>query len=181
MLCYVYIMTTKSLQSWIRSKTTFKRGVKNLVYFIKPTLTLYRSPLLITQRPFFPTKRKAPLTQAARLKYQANPVVPPAVTHRSRRVCSAQLGTVRSNMQDGEFGDSRRARTYPAGNREHRHQLYRTDTPVSQSPLHGWGSSSVTQLAGAAASWLRLALIQRLPELAQNFNPSASIIGQLAG
>lgn len=51
------------------------------------------------------------------------------------------------------------------------------------TPRLGWGggSSGVTQLAGAAASWLRLALIQRLPELAQNFNPSASIIGQLAG
>lgn len=45
-----------------------------------------------------------------------------------------QLGTVQSNMHDGECGDSRRTRTYPAGDREHGHQLYRPNTPVSHCP-----------------------------------------------
>lgn len=45
-----------------------------------------------------------------------------------------KLGTVQSNMHDGERGDSRRTRTYPAGDREHGHQLYRPNTPVSHSP-----------------------------------------------
>lgn len=44
------------------------------------------------------------------------------------------LGTVLWNMQDGERGDSRRTRAYPAGDRKHRHQLYRPDSSVSTSP-----------------------------------------------
>ncbi len=52
----------------------------------------------------------------------------------SAQLSSARLGTVQSNMQDGECGDSRRTRAYPAGDREHGHQLYWADPPVSKSP-----------------------------------------------
>lgn len=99
-----------------------------------------------------------------------------------------KLATVRSNMHDGECGDSRRTRTYPAGDREHGHQLYRPNTPVtSHSPQRvflncGW-------------SWLLLRSVrtQFRVELASScfyadtlgagvkLYVRAPIIGQLAG
>lgn len=126
------------------------------------------------------------------VKTSSQPSCSSCMTHgaqpvRSARLSSDQLGPVQSNMQDGECGDSRRTRAYPAGDREHRHQLYRTDPPVSTTLPPGGcpprGAPRWRQLNGRRqpAEGARLASASNSCEPAQNFNGRVSIIGQLAG
>lgn len=100
----------------------------------------------------------APRIRAALWKYRANPRF---LLNDARSPVGPQLGSASSSAtcKDGKCGDSRRTRAYPTGDREHRHQLYRTNLTVRMSPaaFHDWSNGSrwthgVAQLGSAASS-----------------------------